>query len=331
MNHIMAVYDDEENYAVKLVDYLNLKEGFPFEVINFKDIEKMKEFSIRQKPDIVLVSEGDISNILEFVPEDKLILLSKTGIQYETARKSIYKYQSCENIIREILTMMAEKNTGNKFVMRKSSLNIIGFYSPVKRIRQTTSSLIMGELLARKKRTLYLNMEGFSGLNTILNKPFNKDLSDLIYHIQNGKKGIQYLLGCMVEERNGLAILPPMMCQADLISITAEEWIQLFQELERYSDYEYLILDLSDSVQGIFEILRQCALIYTIVKEDDYAKAKMQQYEQVLHMCNYEDVLDKTKKCQLPIKEKKYSEVTFLLEKDLEDYYKKLVQEDFYD
>src|SRR5574344_1294805 len=110
MNHIMAVYDDEENYAVKLVDYLNLKEGFPFEVINFKDIEKMKEFSIRQKPDIVLVSEGDISNILEFVPEDKLILLSKTGIQYETARKSIYKYQSCENIIREILTMMAEKN-----------------------------------------------------------------------------------------------------------------------------------------------------------------------------------------------------------------------------
>lgn len=318
MNHIMAVFDEEENYAVKLVDYLNLKEEFPFEAVYFKSIDKMREFSNRQKLDIALVGEDHIDSILEFMPNEQLIILSKNGVQYEESRKSIYKYQSCENVIREILTMMAESNSGNKMVARKNNLQIIGFYSPIKRIRQTTSALIMGELLSRKDRTLYLNMESNSGLMDTLHLQFRKDMSDLLYHIQNGKSGIQYLLGGMTEKRNGLDMLPPMMCQLDLISIQKEDWITLFSELEKYSDYKYLILDISDGIQGLYEILRQCSRIYTLIETDETAKAKLMQYEKTLQISQYEDIIVKTRKCSLPEREK-----------NTLDYYKAIIQEDF--
>ena len=47
MNHIMAVCDGEEPYASRLVDYLNTKDSFPFDVRHFSDMEKLREFSNR--------------------------------------------------------------------------------------------------------------------------------------------------------------------------------------------------------------------------------------------------------------------------------------------
>ena len=174
-------------------------------------------------------------------------------------------------------------------------------------------------------------MEGFSGFNQILNRKFTKDISDLLYYLQNGKKGLQYLLGSIVEKINSLDIIPPMMYQMDLISITGNEWIHLLKEIEQYSDYEYLLLDLSDSVQGLYDILRQSSLIYCMAKKDEYAMAKIEQYESMLKQCNYEDLLLKTKKHILP--EFKYTQITIdkLITGELADYVKNIIQEELYD
>lgn len=325
MNHIMAVCDEEEIYALKLVEYLNLKEGFPFETVYFENIDKLQEYTQRHMPDLVLAGESMEEELRSFLSKDQLILLSRTGIQNEEYKKCIYKYQSCEIIIREILKIMADRNTGNRIVERKRSLILIGLFSPVRRLGQTVFALQMGDLLARKNRVLYLNLEPFSGLEEIIHKPFEKELSDLLYYIQNEKKGIQYLLGSMVMEQNGLSILPPMICQPDLISIAQEEWIRLFREMEKYSDYEYLILDLSESVQGLFEILRQCDYIYTLTEDSNRAEAKLHYYTEALIKSGYEDVIDKQKYCTLPDQKTPFSD------RNLENYIKKILQEDFYD
>ena len=44
MNHILAICDTEEEYASKLADYLNLKEGFPFHVIFFANPDRLEQF-----------------------------------------------------------------------------------------------------------------------------------------------------------------------------------------------------------------------------------------------------------------------------------------------
>ena len=122
MNHIMAVCDEEEIYALKLVEYLNLKEGFPFETVYFENIDKLQEYTQRHMPDLVLAGESMEEELRSFLSKDQLILLSRTGIQNEEYKKCIYKYQSCEIIIREILKIMADRNTGNRKKKKKRSL-----------------------------------------------------------------------------------------------------------------------------------------------------------------------------------------------------------------
>ena len=82
--------------------------------------------------------------------------------------------------------------------------------------------------------------------------------------------------------------------------MSREEWIQLIGEIETGSDYEYLILDLSDAVQGLFDILRLCDVVYTLSREDGFSMAKIAQYEEVIKKSNYEDIWKKTKHCTIP-------------------------------
>lgn len=330
MNHIMAIYDQEENYAIQFINYLKMRNDFPFEVRKFSSIEKMQQFNRQQKIDVALIGEKSLADA-DSMLDVQIIILSETGVINTEGLKSVYKYQNCENIIKKILILVSEGNVTQGVISRQNDLKIISFYTPVKRTYQTSFALIMGQMLSKKYRTLYLNMEGFSGLSHLLNKKFTKDISDLLYYLQNGKKGLQYLMGSMIEKMNGLDILPPMMYQMDLISITGNEWINLLKEIERYSDYEYLLLDLSDSVQGLYDILRQSSVIYCMLKKDEYAVAKIEQYESMLNQCSYEDLLLKTKKHILP--DFKYAQITIdkLITGELADYVRNIIQEEFYE
>ncbi len=300
MNHIMAVCDAEEVYASKLTDYLNLKEGFPFQVRHFSTIGKLVQFSKQQDVEVALVCEKYEEELTRAQVIPSVITLCETNNIAKNGKKAVWKYQSCEVLIKEVLQILAQEGKESNHILRTVPLKIIGLYSPVKRTMQTTFGLTMGQLLAKKGKVLYINMEGFSGLNGMLKRNFQRDLSDLLYYMQNGKQGLAYIMGSMVESVNGMDILPPMLCQMDLISIEAKEWLNLFYEIESHSEYEYLILDLSDSIQGLFEILRQCFVIYTMTERDGFAMAKIDQYEQIIKQCRYEDILNKTHKCELP-------------------------------
>lgn len=300
MNHILAVCDAEETYASKLTDYLNLKEGFPFQVRYFTTIDKLAEFAKHQTVEAVLVCEKNKKELMAKQTGASIITLSEKNVIETHTKKTVLKYQSCEVIMKDILEILAKECGEESHILRKVPFKIIGLYSPVKRTMQTTFGLTMGQLLAKKGKVLYINMEGFSGLNSMLKRNFQRDLSDLLYYMQNGKQGMAYIMGSMVESINGMDVLPPMLCQMDLISIEAKEWLRLFYEIESHTDYEYLILDLSDSIQGLFEILRQCFVIYTMTESDGFAMAKIDQYEQMIKQCRYEDILAKTNKCELP-------------------------------
>ena len=52
-------------------------------------------------------------------------------------------------------------------------------------------------------------------------------------------------------------------------------------------------------MQGLFEILRLCTRVYTTIREDRIAQCKLLQYEQLLGLCEYGDVLEKTRRLNL--------------------------------
>ncbi len=330
MNHILAICDVQKKYALKLGDYLNVKEGFPFQVRVFSTIEKLMEFAKFQIVEVALVSEQYRERLACRQLVNTIIVLSPEGEDGEEELRRVYKYQSGEKIKKKILQIIADDSKGETHIVRNVTLKLIGLYSPIKRSLQTTFSLTMGQILAKRGKVLYINLEGYSGLNILLKQNFQRDLSDLLYYMQNGKQGLPYILESMIETVNGLDILPPMLCQMDLISIEAKVWLRFFYELEKHSEYEYIIVDLSDSVQGLFELLRQCAVVYTVTESDGFAMAKMEQYESMLKQCHYEDVLEKTNKFQLPKFSYLPKQLDRLTMSELADVVRECLKEDIY-
>ena len=54
----------------------------------------------------------------------------------------------------------------------------------------------------------------------------------------------------VIQRKGNLDYIPPMRNGQNLLGITWEEWRSLFQRIEELGKYEYVILDLSESIQG---------------------------------------------------------------------------------
>ena len=250
----------------------------------------------------------------------------------------IYRYQPAGNIMRRILGNLAEEDTLPAGVVGTESagsrignpgMKIIGVYSPVGRCMQTSFALLLGQLLTRQKRTLYLNLEGFSGFRSLLGKELKPDITDFMYYAERDRAHFMTKLEHMIDTIGGLEYIPPATTFMDLGAITEEQWIRMFRELEKDGRFGYLILDLTEHVQGLFHILKQCDLIYTIQSDDSVGNAKISEYEQMLGMMKCQDVVRKTRKKHLPKIHRADVDFEQLIYSDLADYVKQLVKEDF--
>ena len=328
MNHILAVCDSETEYAYQLVDYFSNKKGFPFQVQMFSSENNLKEYAKNHPILVALIAQKDFAEDIKTVPVEHILILGEDCEKEIKDIKIIEKYQSCERIIKELLDWLFQEGVLGRSISNSKEMKLIGIYSPVGKCLKTSFSFVLGQLLGKKHKVLYLNMESYSGLGQLLQKEFSTDMSELIYYLQNSKEKFIYRMGSMAEKAGGLDILPPFDSFLDFVSVSGDEWIQLFQEIEKGSDYEYLILDLSDAVQGLFDILRLCDVVYTLSREDGFSMAKIAQYEEVLKKCNYEDVWKKTRHCTIPLIKNLPPGLLQLTFTELAEYVRERIEED---
>lgn len=299
---ILAIFDCEESYAYRLLDFINEKEGIPFEIHVFTREDKFFSYAEREEIECLLISENAFQQKIEQLKIPHIIILSENGNKLSKSLFHINKYQSCENLLREVMSYYTETVKDAEIILRTGTrkMHIIGIYTPVGRCLQTTFSLTLGQMLARQYKTLYLNFETYSGLGRMLNRQFANDIADLTYYFSCVREKLFYRMESMIETINGLDFIPPVDVYQNLAGIRGTQWVDLFREIEKISEYEFLILDLSDSIMDLWEVLRNCDSVYTIIREDSLAAAKIEQYEKALESMNYEDITEKTRKWNLP-------------------------------
>ena len=300
---ILAIFDSEERYAYRLMEFISGKTNLPFEIYVFTDGRKFFSCSRIKDIECLLISENAYKQEVETLNIPHIIILSESGENLNKALHHINKYQSCETILHEIMVYYSDRSKAVSTALRTGlkKMKIIGVYTPVGRCLQTTFSLTLGQMLARSYKTLYLNFEIYSGFARMMSKNFDSDISDLMYYFSCAREKLAYRMQSMIETVNGLDFIPPADIYQNLAGIRGSQWIDLFQEIEKSSEYEYMILDLSDGILDLWDVLRECDYIYTISREDGAALAKIEQYEKALESMNYGDINARTTKWKLPI------------------------------
>ncbi len=300
---ILAIFDSEEGYAYRLMEFISGKTNLPFEIYVFTEESRFYSCSGIKDIECLLVSESVYSQEVEALKIPHIIILSESGENLNKALHHINKYQSCENIFHQIMEYYTDKSETVPTTIRTGlkKMQIIGVYTPVGRCLQTTFSLTLGQMLAKRYKTLYLNFEIYSGFSRMLCRNFNSDISDLMYYFACAREKLVYRLESMIETVNGLDFIPPAEIYQNLAGIRGNQWLDLFQEIERVSEYDFLILDLTDGIMDLWEVLRGCDHIYTITREDGLSMAKVEQYEKALDSLDYGDINARTVKWKLPI------------------------------
>ena len=138
---------------------------------------------------------------------------------------------------------------------------IIGVYTPITRCLQTGFSFSLARSFGKKGRTLYMNFEQYSGFSKLFQKGYIKDLSDLVYYYSYSREKFIYWLEGVVEHFGNIDYVPPVLTPVSFLEVSENVWIEMFNLIAKDTDYDYIVLDLSDSVQGIFSILDFCQVV----------------------------------------------------------------------
>ena len=330
--NVLVVCDLEVDYAKQLSDFLDRRKNVPFSVHTFTRPELLTEFADKNPIDVLLISQEahyELRNVIGALDIGELFILSDDGADSSGQNcKAICKYQNADNILREVMTYYAaaEKPVSSKF-FTSGKAELIGVYSPVKRSLKTSFSITLGQLLAKESRTLYINLEEYSGFNQLFKTVYMTDMSDLMYYISCKKPNFSWKLASIVQSMGELDYIPPAISPVDISSISGAQWKEFFGVLSD-SGYEKVILDLGERVNGLFDILRMCTRIYTPVRDDAVSYAKMEQYEALLNIMGYEDVLEKTRKLSFSYFKGLERGLDRLAYSELGTYVRKLISEE---
>ena len=189
MKKMMAVYDADTRYAERLSDYVNRKEKGVFIAQVFTSKEKLAEYAKKHEIDVLLSGERTDSGDISGIPSAQKIYMSEETEKQMDSGKEIYKFQSGDDIIREVMAVYSEipgirPNTAGA---TDQSRRIIGVYSPIGRCGKTCLALAIGQILAKEEKVLFVTLDTFTGFTGLLNERWKRDLSDLIYYYKQDR------------------------------------------------------------------------------------------------------------------------------------------------
>ncbi len=329
---ILAIYDLESGYADSLMQYIHQKQNMPFKTVAFTNKNALYEYLKEHHIDILLISVTDMEKELEDEDIEKIILLSNGKIVSEyIGYASIYKYQSSERIIREVLDYFVEVHNCENIVTNISqSVEIVAVYSPVKRIGQTILSLTLGQILANDFTTLYINMEEFSAFDKIFHQSYEGDLSDLMYFYKQSPDILPIKLKAIVNTIHQLDYIPPLVYSKDLRNIDTGGWVELIKSVAATGMYEKIVIDLSSVVADVFSILDICSKVYMPTINDMVSSMKISAFEEYLVRSENSEIIDKIIKVNMPRLHMDIEDESFLdryLWNEFGDYVRSILKE----
>lgn len=297
---ILALCDTEEEYAQLLTEFLKKHKNLPWKIHTYTEVEELLRAE-KEPFEMLVVSETAYCEALRSLQPLRIVVLNESGVMRWANIPYVDKYQKAEEVLQCLLRVYMEvADTRLPRIKRNCNTTFIGNYSPVHRSMQTSLALTMSQILAGEHPTLYLNFEHYVGIPELLPDMQTLDMADLLYFLNAEKEKFRLRMQTMMKKVGNLDYIPPMKSGQNLLTVTADEWMSLFQKIEELGEYEYVVLDLSESMQGLFDILRMCKKIFTVTQEERIAESKLLRYEQLLSLYEYEDVLVKTERLRIP-------------------------------
>lgn len=312
---LLAVYDLDLSYINRFVGYLKGKRNLSFRVVGFTELEALNSFVLKNKIDVLLISDNCIKNNFEKndhekkypgskeknrvdlaelknrkLQIEKIIILGEAGVS-RSDMKLLNKYQSMENIIAELIIECQLDELIINDPASNARFELVGIYSPACDFRKHGFALALADMLSKNRSVLYINLERFSGLSEIFVENA-KTISDIIYYYKTGIQQVGAELNrTRIRCRNFDVILPPD--DLEDIELIPEETLYSFLSLiASLGAYEVIIVDMDEAYRKIIDVMDICSRVYIPVSTGALKDARMQEFEKYITLKEKENIMN---------------------------------------
>ncbi len=300
MEKIMAVYDVDPVYAQRFADVANAKERVPFTVVPFSTLETLREYARSHVVEILLISVSVPLEQVRGIAAGSVVTLAEGEVVSAVdSYPSVYKYQSADSVIREVMTYYCQSPEQNPMVLLGRKAKVLGVYSPLGRCLKTSLALTIGQQLAKEGKVLYVGLEEFSGFSRIIDGQCRSDFSDVLYYLRQDGLNVMRLRSIAYTWKD-MDYIPPVKYPEDLEQMTGEEAGALLEKLSGQMGYEYVIVDAGRMGRNLMPVLRQCDIIYMPIKEDGVSSAKLDEFDDYLDVTGNGDIRERIRRVKLP-------------------------------
>lgn len=304
MKKIIVAMFDREGYTKRLAEYLIHHCNAMLDVRLFTNIENMRQFLCRERVEMLLVGEKDWDPAWEAeVNVHRLIFLSDGDMVCEgTSRQIIFKYQSAESIVKELLSVIAEDDTIQTGRIKTSYRNVefIGVYSPFGGAGASTFAYRMAKEYGVQYLTLYLNMEIFDGMSANQDRQYRDitgagrgGMSELIFYLQQNKDKLAVKIQALTRRQDGIDCITAVEDYRDLYSMKAVDLRHLLQVLAEETEYQKILFDIGYLDESSLELMRHCDILYLPKAGSDIQQNKQASFEQLLIREGDHDMLER--------------------------------------
>lgn len=265
----MILYEKETDYAIRFMEYINSKQGFPLEIQVFTDLEAIRNYIEEHEVDIFLVSIDILLAQIKIEQIKHIVYLTEDAEEECIEKLIIYKFQSIEKIKAYLLQIL--RRNGEKIGVRKSKkLELIGVCSSFGGSGKTLFSLAYGQAVSKNKKCLYIGLEvvkSFEG------KEKGGTFSELLYYIkQNGE--LESVLIKLSSKVGELVCISSSDYFEDLHDMKKQDIEYLIDCLYEQGEYEVVIFDVGIWNEAIMYLLQKLDRIYMLQWWDNWTFPK---------------------------------------------------------
>lgn len=298
MKKILAIYDRDTMYSRKLAEMIRKRAAVPFDAVSFDKGDQLLEFASRHKISVLLM--GGDRELARQVRADKTIFLEDgREVLAKGTGDGIYKFQSCDAILREAMGQYSVLDESVTQCVRVRA-KVRGIFSPINRCMKTSLAVAMGRLLAQEAPALLISLETMSGYSQLYKEEYRHDLSDMLYYSASGRFSA-VRLGSIVRSMGGLDYLPPVRCPEDLDLKCTEALPGLIEHIAKGSAYRNVVIDVGAVRRGTMEVLHECDTVYMPVGRDMVSRARIKEFEDYLKGHGHRRIYERLKKVELPV------------------------------
>lgn len=299
MKKIIIIYSNDYRYMNQFIEYFEQYVNGAIEIRGFSDPKKFISHIKDVKYERVIIDEAEYSKFAkEMTAERTMILTSDEKLESIDQMKAIYKYQKIKNIIDVILDHMAnDSGFQNIFTLqqKKSDVDIVGIYSPIKRCGKTQIGLEYANYQGKNKKTLFITMDEYGYIPDYAGEGYN--LEDLLYFYFQNTSAFNLKLKVIAQPYRSFDIIPPISSGDAIREVKIEEWKGFFRKVIDSSDYELIVIDISDIALHIPEILKLCTFCIIPYTTDEMSEMKLRKYKERMELFEKEEKFEVYEMC----------------------------------